>query len=419
LAAALTLDNAFGVVPPDDARILRNLVHGACYLESHILHFYLLSLPDYVAGPGMAPWMPSWQMGRRCDQATLDHLQAGYLQAIEMRRKAHEMGAIFGGKLPHTPAYIAGGFTAVAKGESKSTFSAYLAELTAFINGRYLPDVEWLASMYDDYFEIGRGHGHLLAFGAYRENVSGTNKLFQAGRILNGQGAAQPLDLNAITEDVKYAWYDDSTTHLHPAGGETVPQHPKSGGYSWLKAPRYQDVAYECGPLARMFVNGEYTNGVSVMDRHLSRAHEAVKLASAMQRWVDELSTGTSVYTPHALPDAGAGEGLTEAPRGALGHWLEIENGRIAHYQVITPTCWNVSPRDDQGQTGPLEQALIGVPVANLDEPIEVLRVVHSIDPCLDCATHVMRIEDADEVTVVHTGFDRRFEKRNSTHRTR
>lgn len=391
LAAALALDDAIGVTPPETGRILRNLVHGACFIESDILHFYLLSLPDYIRGPGMAPWTPDWSVGRRLDRASADRLQANYLQAVTFRRKAHEMGAIFGGKLPHTPAFIAGGFTAVAdtaRFGDVDGFQALLAELVSFIAGTYIPDVELLASLYDDYFSIGRGHGNLLSFGSFRLNASGSSKLFSEGRVVAGSDAVEPLNPAVISEHVSHSWYDDATTQLHPASGDTVPQHPKLNGYSWLKAPRYHGDPYECGPLSRMAVNGEYSNGVSVMDRHLARAREALKIAQAMQAWAAAL-TNTTGYAHAEVPETGTGVGLTEAPRGALGHWLEIRDRKIDHYQVITPTCWNVSPRDDDDVRGSLEEALVGTPVANADQPVEALRVIHSFDPCLDCATHV------------------------------
>lgn len=390
MAAALTLDDAFGVAPNDAARILRNLVHASCYLESHILHFYLLSLPDFIQGPGMAPWLPGLDVGRRLDKATTDILVGHYLEAITMRRKCHEMGAIWGGKLPHTPAYIAGGFTAVPKPAEKTQFTALLDEITAFIHGAYLPDVERLASLYPDYFTIGRGYGHLMSFGVFEQDAAGA-KMFAAGRAVGPHGSVAPLDAAQISEHVTHSWYEDRTNDKHPAAGETEPQHPKAGAYSWLKAPRYGGTPYECGPLARMVINGDYPYSVSVLDRIRSRAREAALLAAAMHDWLDELPLQTSAFTPHTPATSGSGEGLTEAPRGALGHWMDVANGKIARYQVITPTCWTISPRDSTGQRGPLEQALMGTPIANPDQPVEALRVIHSVDPCLDCATHVSR----------------------------
>jgi len=389
--AALTLDDACGAQVNTTGRLLRNLVHGACFLESHVLHFYLLSLPDYIRGPEMAPWLPRLDTGLRLDRRTETTLRAHYLQAVAIRRKAHEMGAIYGGKLPHTPGYVVGGFTAVSHAADRSAFAARLAEITDFIRDVYIPDTTLLAALYDDYFHIGRGYGNLLSFGAFRLANDGSSKLFSAGRVVSGQAGPLPVDTSRITEHVTYSWYDNADNDLHPAHADTAAQHPKQGAYSWLKAPRYDGAPYECGPLARMTVQGLYANGVSVMDRHCARAQEALVIAEAMQDWLAQLQDGQTGCTAVNRPQAASGTGLTEAPRGALGHWLRIENGVIRTYQVLTPTCWNCSPRDTAGQRGPLEQALIGTPVEYVDQPIEVLRVVHSIDPCLDCATHVIR----------------------------
>ena len=393
-AAVLALEDATGMAVPGPARILRNLVHGACYLESHILHFYLLSLPDYIQGLGMPPWTPGFEMDRRVDKASADLFLNHYLEAITLRRRCHEIGALFGGKLPHTPSYIAGGFTAVPSQPNLDAFGAGLDEILNFISTRYLPDVERLSSLYSDYFFIGRGYGNLLAYGAFELDNTNTNKLFGAGRIVNGEGSVLPMNAAAITEDVTHSWYQNADNNLNPAAGESNAEYPKTEAYSWLKAPRYGGVPYECGPLARMWVNGEYTNGVSAMDRIRARAFEAIKIARAMKEWHAELLAGDATVNedwPSPKPAGLTGVGLTEAPRGALGHWLSIGNdGKIARYQVITPTCWTISPRDGANQLGPLEQALMGTPVANAVHPVEALRVIHSVDPCLDCATHVM-----------------------------
>lgn len=391
LAAVMALDNACAATIPDNARHLRNLVSAANFLDSHILHFYLLSLPDFFVGPGMAPWQPGWAGDPRLSPAQNQDLTAHYLKAIEMRRKAHEMGALFGGRLPHPPAYISGGFTANPRPERITAFTNYLNELIPFIRDVYIPDVELVAAKYPEYFGIGRGCANLLSFGVFELNSAGTSKLLPAGVVANGAGAVQALDQTKITEHVTSAWFADVTDGAHPMSSQTVPQHPKAGAYTWLKAPRYNQQPCEVGPLARMWASGDYRAGVSVMDRHRSRAYEALKVAQAMQGWVSALNPAGPVYTEPVRPASGSGLALTEAPRGALGHWIKIANKRTAHYQVISPTTWNAAPRDSGGVPGPLEQALLGVPVANADEPIEVLRVIHSFDPCLDCATHVMR----------------------------
>jgi hydrogenase large subunit len=309
------------------------------------------------------------------------------------------MGAIYGGKLPHTPSFIAGGFTAVSSGTDKADFGGLLSEITDFIQGTLVPDVELLAALYPDYFNIGKGYGNLISYGVFQE-VAGT--LFAPGRMDDGVSGVQALDTAKISEQVTYSWYNDATNDKHPAVGETEPVHPKDPGYSWLKAPRYGDDStnYECGPLSRMKVNGDYDGGVSVMDRHLARAQEALKIAQAMQGWLDAVVDGRYGYSPTTVPTTASGVGLTEAPRGALGHWIDVADGLVSRYQVVTPTCWNCSPRDSNHNRGPLEEALIGTPVKKADQPVEVLRVVHSFDPCLDCATHVMRPERKGKVYI-------------------
>jgi hydrogenase large subunit len=398
MAAVLALDAALGVSGNTPARtnsrLLRNLVHGACFIESSILHFYLLSLPDYIQALPMAPWTPGWDVGRRFDTETTNRLTGHFLEAVAARRLAHEMGAIYGGKLPHTPSYIAGGHTAISTQQEKNLFSNYLEQLITFIQTKHVPDAELVASLYSEYFTIGKGYGHLLSFGAFEQDNNPTPAtLFQRGRIIDGSASVLPVDVGQITEQVRYSWYADSETNKTPDAEDTKAQYPKGSAYSWLKAPRYGGVPYETGAVARMSVNGEYTNGVSVMDRHIARARENLKIAIAMRDWLNALQVNQSAYTDAPVPASAISTGLTEAPRGALGHWLQITGGKIGKYQVITPTCWNISPKDDANQRGPLEQALIGTPVANADKPIEVLRVVHSYDPCLDCATHVIQAE--------------------------
>ena len=404
MASVLALDAASDVTPPANGRIMRNLVLGANFIQSHILHFYHLAVQDYIDGPNMAPWQPSWNVDKRFDATATNTLVGHYLTALDMRRKAHEMGALFGGRLPNPPAYIPGGFTTTVRSERITRFQSYLNGLIPFIRDVYIPDVEALATKYPEYSTIGRGPGNLLAYGVFDLDSSGNSKLLKRGRIVSGSSTVASVDLDAITEQVTHSWYADSTNNLMPSSGSTVPKYPKRNAYSWLKAPRYGAVPYEVGPLARMRVNGDYIGGISVMDRHLARADEALKVAQAMSSWVGQLRAGQAVCTPSTVPQSATSYGLTEAPRGALGHWLRISNGKIESYQVVTPTCWNASPMDGSNQHGPIEQALIGTPVQDINQPIEVLRVIHSFDPCLSCAVHVMRpAEDAKIFALGHS----------------
>ncbi len=390
LAAVSAIEAAAGVTVPDAARIMRNLVNGADFLHSHILHFYQLSLLDYVDGPARGPWSPSWTTDKRITGTAASQLVSHYLAALDARRKAHELGALFGGRLPHPPTYVPGGFTTTPRADRISQFQTQIAELLTFIQNTYLPDVNAVASAYGDYFSLGAGPRNLMAFGVFDLDSAGRNKLLSRGRVTGGSTSVQTVDPAAVTEAVTYSWYQDASP-VAPSAGTTVPAYPKTNGYSWLKAPRYSGAVYETGPLARMWVSGAYNRGISVMDRHLARAQEAVVIAQAMQQWVTSLSPTSSYYANFTMPTSGQGAGLTEAARGALGHWLSISGSAISRYQIVTPTCWNASPRDNNGVAGALEQALIGTPVVNTAEPIEVIRVVHSLDPCLACAVHVVR----------------------------
>ncbi|MCK5175951.1 MAG: nickel-dependent hydrogenase large subunit, partial [Planctomycetes bacterium] len=310
--------------------------------------------------------------------------------------------------------------TEVPTSQKIAAFKMLLTEQRAFIDNTYIPDVLTVAGAFPAYFGIGAGCGNLLAYGAFDLNDSDQNKLLFRGRYTNGSVAG--VDPTLINEDLKYSKYDDAGSGLNPACGVTEPDTEKTIAYSWLKAPRYQTIVHELGPLARMAVN--YLSGdattigliesvlgadpdisvlFSVLGRHAARALEAKLVADAMDGWLDELVPGQTAYEKVSVPrKVNAGIGLTEAPRGALGHWITTtKRGEIDRYQVITPTNWNASPKDDLDQHGPIEQALIGTPVADIENPIEVLRVVHSFDPCLACSVHMLRPgKDKAEVVV-------------------
>jgi len=394
-AAVLALENVSNYLPTTNGRVLRNLTLGANFLQSHILHFYLLAALDYVKGPDAAPWSAAWTTDMR---SGAESVAANLPAAIAARRQAHEMGAVFGGKMPSSNSYIPGGFTAVPDNAAIDSYRQHLLALTSFINDVYIPDVELVATVYNDHFNFGSGCKNLLAYGVFEMDDVDSSKLFARGFYENDAAVQSGLNTSDISESVKYSWYADSTGNLNPAAGETQPQHPKGDAYSWLKAPRLKNKPFEAGPLARMWVNGDYREGISVMDRHLARALEAKKIAEAMLSWLSELTPGQKSYDDGYNQYSGVGVGLTEAPRGALGHWVEITAGSISHYQVITPTCWNASPRDDSSVPGPMEQALIGTPIENPNEPIEALRVIHAYDPCLSCAVHIIRPDGKPQI---------------------
>jgi ferredoxin hydrogenase large subunit/hydrogenase large subunit len=433
IASVLAQDMAYGLVPPDNGRVIRNLTQAANFIASHIAHFYQLSALDFVDVAMIAeyqgkdrvlldlqawvksqlssrqvypaaPFLPRYAAKYLADKDANFGALKHYLDALEIRSQAHKMGALFAGKMPHAASLVPGGVTVKATSLNISQYRTLLEPVQDFINEAYLPDVVAVAQAFPEYFSLAPGGGNFLAYGGFPETADGT-KLFPGGVKIKGQW--QKPDAEAITEDVGQSRFS-SASGRQPFDGETVAAPEKNGAYSWLKAPRYQNEPMEVGPLARVLAG--YENGnheiktaadnllkavgrdatalVSVMGRHAARALECKILADRCAVWLEQLTPDAPAFTDFSIPESGRGIGLTEAARGALGHWICIEKKKIANYQCVVPTTWNCSPRDDRGVPGPVEQALVGVPIADADNPIEAARVVRSFDPCLACAVH-------------------------------
>lgn len=319
-----------------------------------------------------------------------------------------------------------------------------------FIEEVYYPDLMAMAPFYKDWFKIGGGlsNQNLLCYGdfpRYANDLSEKSLLMPNGAIIDGKlDEIHPVDLkdpNQIKEFVDHSWYQypQPDAGLHPWDGITDPKFELGAGtegtktdikwlgaesrYSWIKAPRWNGHAMETGPLARMVLayakkmpeQTELVNealskaGVpiqamfSTLGRTLARCLEARMMAREMLRCVDELEANIKAgdevaanmekWEPSTWPLECKGVGPAEAPRGALGHWCVIKGGVIANWQAVVPSTWNASPRDPKGQLGAYEAALLGTPVAVANQPLEILRTIHSFDPCLACATHVLSTE--------------------------
>jgi len=388
-ASALMLDNAFGVKPPENGRIIRNLILGGNFLQSHILHFYHLAALDYVIGPDVAPFIPRYKGDYLLPKKENDAIIENYIHALDMRMKAHELTALWAGKVPMAQSITPGGVTQKVSVDRIASGLWRVRQLKDFINNVYLPDVLAVAKAYKNYSGVGVGYKNFLAYGAFALDDKGKEFLFKRGRYASGIDLE--VDTDKISEDVEFSWYKDDAGKRHPSQGRTEPDAHKQDAYSWVKAPRYESIPHEVGPLARLWINGIYRKGISVLDRHVARALEAKTIVEAMEGWLMQLKPGKPVFNSFEIPDSGQGAGLTEAPRGALGHWIKIGNKKIADYQAVVPSTWNLSPKDENLQRGPVEEALIGAPVDDADNPINVVRIVRSFDPCLACAVHLTK----------------------------
>jgi len=431
IASCRALESALGVQVPRNGRLLRNLVLGANYLQSHVLHFYHLSALDFVDVEAIlsyegrdailrelqawvrsevssnrvlpaAPFLPRLPGDYSPDPAWNATALAHYIDALEVRQEAHRMAALFGGKMPHPASLVPGGVTCGVDPEPVEDFRARLRRVRRFIESSYAPDVLGAAARFPEYAELGRGAGRYLSYGAFEEEGG---PWLPSGTADSGRLA--PLDTTRITEEVASSRYA-AAKGRHPRDGEIVPEPSKAAAYSWLKAPRYGGKTYEVGPLARLMVAsaagseevaqtlrevlaaGGLTESAlpSVIGRHAARVVESLLLVRRMEGWLDQLVPGEPWVGACTPRKAGSGEGLAEAPRGALGHWVEVRDGKIGRYQCIVPSTWNFSPRGDRGDPGPVEAALLGTPVRSDWGGLEVARVVRSFDPCIACAVH-------------------------------
>ncbi len=443
-AATLALDSAFGIADkiPDNGRIIRNLIHGAQSVQDNILHFYHLAALDYVNVADVAgytgndsqlnsvkdfiqrgalnPFLPRYEGDYRLPKEANQQCTAHYVKALEMRRTGQEAVAIFGGKIPHSVGMVPGGVTATPTVDNIMAYIWKIKILQDFVNNVYIPDVLAVAKAYGDYAEIGAGCKNLLSYGMY--DLDGKNpdyatreRLFKQGTV-SGDLHPGAVDVGKITEQVKHSWYTDSSSGKNPSQGETAPQYGKEGAYSWVKAPRYDGKVYEVGPLARVAVtyakgdpkmkemvdgalkalNARHNALFSVLGRHLARALSAKHIADQLEGWALQVKPGQPCYTEYTLPEEASGYGIVEGSRGALGHWIQIKDKKIANYHAVVPTTWNMSPMDDKGQHGPAEQALIGTKVKDEKNPFEIVRIVRSFDPCLACAIHVVTPKGRD-----------------------
>ncbi len=387
VASSLALEAAMGVQVTELGRRLRDIIHGCEFLQNHLRHFYQYTLPDYVRLPEVSGILVPDHGDFRLPPELNDQLAAHYFEALPISRLAHQMLAVLGGKAPHNHGIFVGGVTTPPSVEQIVAMKSMLKQVAAFIREKSVPDVYVIAQYYGDYFTMGRGPGNLLSFGAF-DRYEGLGTLY-VDPLAYLEGRTEPFRPELITEEIDYAYYSGQSSYT-PFETMPEPDMRREKAYTWVKAPRYAGVPCEVGPLARLWLSGEYRHGISAMDRTIARVLEAQKITEVLSVLLDAVEPGKSVQQVWHLPDRAVGAGLTDTTRGALGHWLKIEDRKLSFYQVITPSAWDFSSRDAR-QYGTAEQALVGTRIRNPDQPVELGRILRTFDPCMSCATHVYR----------------------------
>lgn len=385
LASTLALEDAMNICPSEQGRYLRDIIHGCEFLQNHIRHFYQYTVPDFVKLPSKFPLYETTHKDFRLPERLNNSIAEHYFKSLEMSRSAHEMLAVLGGKAPHNHGVFIGGITTQASADKIIQIKSILADIDGFIINMMIPDALLIAQYYSEYFMLGAGYGNLLSYGCF-DNYKTLGTLY-VNPLTCANGGITRFNADGITESIDYSWYEGKSTYKPY---ETVPNADmeRDMSYSWVKAPRYNGIPFEVGPLARQWLSGEYSNGISTMDRTLARVYEAKKIVKVMSLLLQNVAPDVTVQKEYTHPQNAQGKGLIDTTRGALGHWLKVHNGTISFYQIITPSVWNLSTCDDKFR-GVAEQALIGTQIQDPSNPVELGRILRSFDPCVSCATHV------------------------------
>ena len=417
VASARALADLGGLLMPPNGQHATNLMLATENLADHLTHFYLFFMPDFVR-PVYAgrPWHA--EAVRRFDPQTGEQVR----QATATRQRFLTLLGTLGGKWPHTQAVEPGGSTRAIDAAERVRLLAKVREFRGFLERQlFAAPLEAVAALDSEaalwawhaqspmsgdlrFFltlvrdlgleALGPGTGRYLSYGAYPQPGGGW--ALPGGVWRAGTGGTESLVLRSITEDATHAWLAHAREPLHPLHGLTRPEPDKPGAYTWNKAPRLGGEVVETGAIARQLTSGMplvadavQRNGSTVYTRVLARLIELARVVPLMESWLQAMMPTEAFCIPAELPDQGHGIGLTEAARGSLGHWLVVQDGRLANYQIVAPTSWNFSPRDAQGTPGALEQALVNAPVlAGETTPVSVQHIVRSFDPCMVCTVH-------------------------------
>ncbi len=421
IAAARALKALYNVELPKNGALLIDIIlalHMAC---DHMLHFYHLSVPDYVDFGAILSYngshpeykaIKNWVKAKGpylfTKRVKGDYIKepkyalpliVHYVEALELIGLGSSALATLGGKAPFCHVVFPGGITTEITEDKLAKVSDIADKIYSFVITKYIPDVMSLGKLMPQYLSIGEGYHNLICYGGFR---STGDPVFEPAVMIDDKKL--PFNSGLIAEDVASSFYEGGG--LTPfSKGETRPSPDKANAYSWIKSPRYNGNPMETGPLSRVYLNLHKDNRLekrlndlghpkerafSTIGRHLARAVEAAILLEFLQKAISMVNPDEPTINDIDLnaPVTGTGLGLSNAGRGELLHYVEAKNGKVLRYQCVVPSTWNFSPRDSNGRQGPAEKALENTPVAFGDGMIEAGRVVRSYDPCLACSIH-------------------------------
>jgi len=392
-ASTVAIEDAIHINPKEDVHIVRDIIHGAEFLQNHIRHFYLFTLPDYINLPEISSIYQINYSDFRIPDNLSKRMQDNYIKSLQYGRMSHESLAVLGGKAPHSHGIFVGGMNSIINVSQLIKIKALLQNIKQFVVNNMIEDANTIAEYYKDYFNKGASYGNFMSYGLYNSNSGKSLSYVNPGVLINKR--LYGFDSSQISENIYSSWYEGKNMENIP-GEKTMDENSsKDKAYSWIKAPRYEGYSMEVGPLARMVISGKYNKGIAAMDRILARVNETKIIIEIMEEKLERLEEILKNKVPdnavnYDIPNSTKGKGLIDTLRGCLGHWINIEDKKIMNYDIITPSGWNLSPQDSKGVKGVLEKALIGTSIQDTQHPVEIGRIVRTFDPCVSCATHVI-----------------------------
>lgn len=363
--STMAVESALDIICDQNSDIIRNFIHGCEFLQSHIRHFYAFVLPDYIKGPAILSNLNDEFIECRLPHHMNERLSGHYVQGIRYSCMAHQMLKMFYNKGHGNYGIYLGGNTVNLDVSQYVEINSMLKNITDFIKEVMLEDMEIIAMYYHDYFSKGNAGDNYLSYGL--NDAYDNGEIYCVKPSVKIRGRLEELDEGKIQ----------------------------------IFSGRYDGCHMEVGPLARMKLAGEYDGGNSVMDRLKARVIECYRIAVTMQKLLPMMEFKTKLHQNYETPKCACGRALRDTASGALGHWISIENKKIRGYEIMTPSSWNLSPGDSEGEKGILEKSLLGTEIENEQMPVEIGRIIRSFDPCMPCSAQVTTSKGSFEYQII------------------